>query len=75
VVSPKDWLDRAYSSLPTRMSVASSRRSTVASTFSRGSPGSARCASTPSRTRGSSVPKRTMRLYLVSSRTARQRGC
>ena len=37
---------RAYSSLPTRISVVSSSRTTVASTFSRGRPGRARSAST-----------------------------
>ena len=49
VVSPNERLDLAYSSLPTRMQVHSSSRTTVASTFSRGSPGwlrsrSSRCA-------------------------------
>ena len=42
VVRPKESLARAYSSLPTRMRVVSSRRTTVASTLSRGSPASAR---------------------------------
>ena len=35
VVSPNERLSRAYSSLPTRMSVSSRRRTTAASTFSR----------------------------------------
>ena len=39
VVRPNDLLSRAYSSLPTRMSVSSSSRTTAASTFSRGRPG------------------------------------
>ena len=38
VVRPNEPLSRAYSSLPTRISVFSSSCTTVASTFSRGSP-------------------------------------
>ena len=45
VVSPYDLFSRAYSSLPTRIRVVSSSRTTVASTFSRGSPGRARSSS------------------------------
>ena len=45
VVSPNERLSRAYSSLPTRISVVSSSRTTAASTFSRGRPGRARSAS------------------------------
>ena len=51
VVSPYERFSRAYSSLPTRISVVSSSRTTVASTFSRGSPGSARSRSTRARMR------------------------
>ena len=39
VVSPNERFSRAYSSLPTRISVSSSRRTTAARTFSRGRPG------------------------------------
>jgi len=65
---------RAYSSLPTRTSVVSSRRTIVASTFSRGSPRRRRSASTRARMRGSARAKASMRVYLLSSRVSRQRG-
>ena len=52
VVRPNDRLSFAYSSLPTRMSVASSSRTTAARTFSRDKPGRARSASQRRRMRG-----------------------
>ncbi len=63
----------AYSSLPTRIAVASSSETTVASTFSRGSPGLARSRATAARIVGSALANSTMRSNLVSSRIARQR--
>ena len=63
------WLTRAYSSLPTRIRVVSSRRTTVASTFSRGRPGRARSASTRVADRGQGLRRRPS-----SGRTWSRRG-
>ena len=64
VVSPNERFRRAYSSLPTRMNVSSRRRTTAASTFSRGRPVRARSASTRSRIRGSASPNSIMPVVL-----------
>src|SRR5579872_5441052 len=61
VVRPKEPFSRAYSSLPTRIRVVSSRRTTVASTLRRGRPGRARSFSTRARICGSANPKAIMR--------------
>ena len=56
VVRPNERLARAYSSLPMRIPVQSSRRTTVASTFSRGRPWLAQVALHPlARMRGSDL--------------------
>ena len=72
VVSPNDRLSRAYSSLPTRISVVSSSRTTAASTFSRDSPGVARSASQRARTRGRTRAKSMSRSNFALSRPDRQ---
>ena len=69
VVRPKERLSRAYSSLPTRMSVVSRSRTTAARTFSRARPGRARSRSTRARMRG-----RTRAKLDQPRRTCRRRG-
>jgi hypothetical protein len=74
VVSPNDSFVRAYSALPIRINVQSSRRTTVASTFSRGRYGSERSWSTRARRSASAAPKAASRPYLCSSLNVRQCG-
>ena len=69
VVRPNEPLARAYSSLPTRISVVSSSRTTAASTFSRGRPGRARSPSTR-RADGAAAPRRRRSSGRTSSRRA-----
>ena len=71
VVSPNDRLRRAYSSLPTRMSVISSRRTTAASTFSRGNP-RLQVALVCRRMRGSALAKAIIRAKFSAPRRCRQ---
>ena len=70
VVSPKDPLARAYSSLPTRMCVRSSSATTVARTRARESGSRRRSAATRRRICGSTRANASIRAYLVSSRTS-----
>ncbi len=75
VVRPNEPFSRAYSSLPTRMSVVSSSRTTVASTFSRGRPRRAEIVVDAARGSSGRAPaERDHASYFVSSRCARQRG-
>ena len=74
VVSPYERLARAYSSLPTRMSVRSRSSTTVATTFSRGRPALPRSAAVRARSFGSAAANASRRPYFTSSRTSRQRG-
>src|ERR1700733_13461128 len=66
VVSPYERFLRAYSSLPTRMHVTSRRRTIVASTFSRGTPGHARVL----RLVTHRVPPRVVAVLLSAARVA-----
>ena len=74
VVRPYDLFSRAYSSLPTRISVPSSSRTTVASTFARCSPGFRKSSST--RAELPEAPRQRRSCAHTSSRlrTSRQRG-
>jgi len=73
VESPKLPFVFAYSSLPIRIIVRSSSRTTAASTFSRGRSGRAKSRSIRARILGSTRANRRMRLYFTSSRTERKR--
>ena len=64
----------AYCSLPIRIWVSSSRRTMVASIFSRGIPRRDRSCATRSRMSGKASPNATIRPYFVSSRVSRHRG-
>ncbi len=74
VVSPYESLSRAYSGLPIRTSVVSSRRTTVAATLSRDMPGFARSRVTRARIFDSAWPNAAIRAYLLASRISRHNG-
>ena len=65
VVKPNEPFDRAYSSLPTRISVVSNSRMMVARTFVRGIPVCLRSRRMWRRMRANAVPKAAIRPYFV----------
>jgi hypothetical protein len=71
VVRPKELFSRAYSSFPTRISVRSSSRTTVASSWRRVWSGARRSRSMRSRSRGSTWLNSSMAWNLVRSRASR----
>ena len=71
---PKELLPFAYSSLPTRTSVSAMIAITMAVTFSRGKPASARSRRNARRKCGSAAPNATIRSNFSASRTRDQRA-
>ena len=65
VVSPNDRFERAYSSLPTRIRVSSSRRTTAARTFARDRPVRRDRAASRARMRGSACAEGQQAVELV----------